>query len=269
SCAAGRRRIAVLGPRYRISRYPHPLPRHDIRRCHGWSSGRLPGDDLHGNMDRGNDRRARMDRPSACRIRNLEAGARTVRIISLWWRHNGAIVRPRGRHSGPSGSDVIAALCRNDPRPGPDHSKPHAGSHECATRIGAAFPCPRMSRCQALLFSPPASGRVGGDTRGRVKMPNLTRRKVLQLSAVGLVTSVGGAADVLAEDGARKVGVVHQGPISDTGWESFHARAWRAMEAAFPGKVKATVLDNILQAQDAERVFRQLASQGHKLLIGT
>ena len=33
--------------------------------------------------------------------------------------------------------------------------------------------------------------------------------------------------------------------------------------------MKATVLDNVQQAQDAERVFRQLASQGHQLVIGT
>jgi len=100
-------------------------------------------------------------------------------------------------------------------------------------------------------------------------MSNLTRRNLLQLSAAGLATSVGGTTNLLAQDGVLKVGVVHQGPISDTGWEFFQARAWRAMEAAFPGKVKATVLDNVLQAQDAERVFRQLAAQGHKLLMGT
>src|SRR6516164_6625135 len=100
-------------------------------------------------------------------------------------------------------------------------------------------------------------------------MSNLTRRNLLQLSTAGLAASLGATADLLAQDSVLKVGVVHQGPISDTGWESFHERAWRAMEAAFPGKVKATVLDNVLQAQDAERVFRQLAAQGHKLLMGT
>ena len=96
---------------------------------------------------------------------------------------------------------------------------------------------------------------------------SLTRRSLL-FSAGGLATT-GGATYLLAQDAVLKVGVVHQGPISDTGWESFHARATRAMEAAFPGKVKATVLDNVLQAQDAERIFRQLAEQGHKLLMGT
>jgi simple sugar transport system substrate-binding protein len=100
-------------------------------------------------------------------------------------------------------------------------------------------------------------------------MPYLTRRDLLRTSATGFAATIGGATNLLAQDAVLKVGVVHQGPISDTGWEFFQARAWRAMEAAFPGKVKATVLDNVQQAQDAERVFRQLAAQGHKLLMGT
>ena len=35
------------------------------------------------------------------------------------------------------------------------------------------------------------------------------------------------------------------------------------------GKVKVTVLENITQMQDGERLFRQLSTQGHKLIFGT
>ena len=41
------------------------------------------------------------------------------------------------------------------------------------------------------------------------------------------------------------------------------------MEAALPGKVKATAVTNVIAAQDAERVFRELAQQGHTLIFGT
>lgn len=100
-------------------------------------------------------------------------------------------------------------------------------------------------------------------------MGKLTRRGFLRNSALaGVAVAAGGARFARADD-LLKVGVVIQGPISDTGWNSFHDRAWKAMEAAFPGKLKATVLDNINQPQDAERVFRQLSVQGHKLIIGT
>ena len=101
-------------------------------------------------------------------------------------------------------------------------------------------------------------------------MSDLTRRSFLTRSALaGAALGVGPGQLAWAQDKVLKVGVVHQGPIADTGWEAFHARAWRAMEAEFGGRVKATVLDNVQQAQDAERVFRQLASQGHQLVIGT
>lgn len=101
-------------------------------------------------------------------------------------------------------------------------------------------------------------------------MSSMTRRQLLRsASLAGVSAALASVSRVFAEDEMLKVGVVHQGPISETGWEAFHARAWHAMEAAFPGKVKATVLDNVAQAQDAERVFRQLASSGHKLIMGT
>jgi basic membrane protein A and related proteins len=100
-------------------------------------------------------------------------------------------------------------------------------------------------------------------------MLNVTRRTFLQQTSAGLAAGAFGSTRLLAQDGVLKIGVVHQGPISDAGWEYFQARAWRAVEAALPGKVKVTALDNVAQAQDAERVFRQLAAEGHKLLMGT
>jgi len=100
-----------------------------------------------------------------------------------------------------------------------------------------------------------------------MKMYSMTRRNFLLSSAAG--ASVGFGPKAFAEDPVLKVGVVHQGPIAEFGWEAFHARAWRALEAKFGNKVKVTVLDNVQQAQDAERVFRQLAMQGNQLVMGT
>src|SRR5206468_11837309 len=97
----------------------------------------------------------------------------------------------------------------------------------------------------------------------------VTRRDFLQsASALGAVALGARSADALAQ-GPLRVGVVHQFPIGEVGWETQHALGWKAMEAAFPGKVKATVVSDVVQAQDAERVFRELASQGHGLIIGT
>ena len=100
-------------------------------------------------------------------------------------------------------------------------------------------------------------------------MFDLTRRSFLRNAAIAGVSAAAGGITAARADTPMKVGVVVQGAIGDTGWNSFHDRAWKAMEAALPGRLKATVLDNINQPQDAERVFRQLAVQDHKLIIGT
>ena len=98
----------------------------------------------------------------------------------------------------------------------------------------------------------------------------VSRRDFLnRASSLGLAALGGSALDAFAQQEMLRVGVVHQFPIGDVGWETQHALAWKAMESAFPGKVKTTVVTDVVQAQDAERVFRDLASQGHKLIIGT
>ncbi len=98
----------------------------------------------------------------------------------------------------------------------------------------------------------------------------VTRRDFLKAaSSLGVVALGGRAIDAIGQQGELRVGVVHQFPIGEVGWETQHALGWKAMEAAFPGKVKTTVVTDVVQAQDAERVFRDLASQGHKLIFGT
>ncbi|SFH84359.1 BMP family ABC transporter substrate-binding protein [Albimonas pacifica] len=103
-------------------------------------------------------------------------------------------------------------------------------------------------------------------------MTDLTRRRLLQgAAAAGLAAGLSplAARPVLAAGEKLKVGVIHMGAISDTGWEYFQAEAWRALQEEFPDQVEVTVLENITQIQDCERLFRQLSIQGHQLLFGT
>ena len=99
----------------------------------------------------------------------------------------------------------------------------------------------------------------------------IDRRDFLKrATALGIAALNGKTLDGLAaQQGVLKVGVVHQFPIGEVGWEAQHAQGWKAMEAALPGKVKATAVTNVIAAQDAERVFRELAQQGHTLIFGT
>lgn len=102
-------------------------------------------------------------------------------------------------------------------------------------------------------------------------MSVLTRRALMKTSAAAAIVSATSSVSPLfaSDDNTLKVGVVHFGPIGEVGWEKQHALALGAMEEKLGDKVKATVITDISQPQDAERVFRDLANKGHRLIFGT
>ena len=69
---------------------------------------------------------------------------------------------------------------------------------------------------------------------------------------------------------ALKVAFVYVGPVGDAGWTYAHDAARKQVEAQFGDKVKTTFVESVPEsAADAERVFRDLAGQGNKLIFGT
>ncbi len=64
-----------------------------------------------------------------------------------------------------------------------------------------------------------------------------------------------------------KVGVVHVAPISDAGWVHQHEQARVAVQSAFGDRVQARAVENVAEGPDAERVIRDLAATGHKLIF--
>jgi simple sugar transport system substrate-binding protein len=64
-----------------------------------------------------------------------------------------------------------------------------------------------------------------------------------------------------------KVGFVYVAPVTDTGWVHQHDEARKAVDAAFPGKVKTVFVENVPEGPDAERVIRDLAQQGAGLIF--
>lgn len=64
-----------------------------------------------------------------------------------------------------------------------------------------------------------------------------------------------------------KVGFVYVAPITEAGWVRQHEEGRKAVEAAFAGRVKTTYIENVPEGPDAERVIRDLAQQGHKLIF--
>ncbi|HET9957368.1 MAG TPA: BMP family ABC transporter substrate-binding protein [Polyangiaceae bacterium] len=66
-----------------------------------------------------------------------------------------------------------------------------------------------------------------------------------------------------------KIGFAYVGPVGDAGWTFAHDRGRKEIEAEFAGKVKTTFVENVPEAADAERVFRDLVDQGNRLIFGT
>lgn len=78
------------------------------------------------------------------------------------------------------------------------------------------------------------------------------------------------SAPAAAASEPLKVAFVYIGPVGDAGWTFAHDAGRKAVEAKFGDKVKTSFVENVPEsAADAERVFRDLASQGNKLIFGT
>ncbi len=78
------------------------------------------------------------------------------------------------------------------------------------------------------------------------------------------------AAPARAEDKAPlKIGFVYVTPIGEAGWTYQHDQGRLAMEKALGARVKTSVVESVAEGPDAERVMRDLATQGHKLIFAT
>lgn len=64
-----------------------------------------------------------------------------------------------------------------------------------------------------------------------------------------------------------KIGFVYVAPVTDAGWVRQHENGRKTVEAVLDGKVKTTYVENVAEGADAERVIRDLAQQGNKLIF--
>jgi len=65
------------------------------------------------------------------------------------------------------------------------------------------------------------------------------------------------------------VGFVYVSPIGEAGWTWQHDLGRKQMEKALGDKVKTKYVENVPESADAERVIRDLAQQGNKLIFTT
>ncbi|MCJ8297444.1 MAG: BMP family ABC transporter substrate-binding protein [Pseudomonadales bacterium] len=91
-------------------------------------------------------------------------------------------------------------------------------------------------------------------------------KKLLTGAVLGLSLATAGiaqAADPL------KIGFVYVGPVGDHGWSYQHDQGRLAVEKHFGDKVKTTFVESVPEGADAERVIRNLAKSGNKLIFTT
>jgi basic membrane protein A len=92
----------------------------------------------------------------------------------------------------------------------------------------------------------------------------------LLLSLIALACTA--AALVAAAEAAEepfKVAYVYVSPVSGAGWTYQHDIARKEMESALGGKVVTKYVENVPEGVDAERVIRELAQSGYKLIFTT
>jgi basic membrane protein A len=68
---------------------------------------------------------------------------------------------------------------------------------------------------------------------------------------------------------ALKVGFIYVGPVGDAGWTFAHDNGRKHIESKFGDKIKTTFVEKVPEGADAERVIRDLVSQGNKLIFAT
>ena len=92
---------------------------------------------------------------------------------------------------------------------------------------------------------------------------------------VAVVAAPASAAPMAAASAAPakaeplKIGFAYVGVPGDGGWTFAHDNARKAIEKEFGDKVVTSFVEKVPEAADAERVFRDMAGQGNKLIFGT
>ena len=101
-----------------------------------------------------------------------------------------------------------------------------------------------------------------------LRLGALTAVSLALLTACGKKEEAPAKADA-AKAEPLKIAFAYIGPVGDGGWTFAHDNGRKALEAALGDKIKTSFVENVPESADAERVMKDLASQGNKLIFGT
>jgi basic membrane protein A len=120
-------------------------------------------------------------------------------------------------------------------------------------------------------------------------MTDLQKRSLLKMAALTAVASAAlvgcgkkeepapapaaaapaASAPAPAKPEPLKIAFAYVGPVGDGGWTFAHDNARKALEKEFGDKIVTSFVENVPEGADAERVVRDMATQGNKLIFGT
>ena len=117
-------------------------------------------------------------------------------------------------------------------------------------------------------------------------MTDSKKRSLLKLAALSAVTSAAligcgkkeepapapapaPVAAAPAKVEPLKIAFAYIGPVGDGGWTFAHDNGRKAIEKEFGDKVVTSYVEKVPESADAERVIRDMAGQGNKLIFGT
>ncbi|MCA3238360.1 MAG: BMP family ABC transporter substrate-binding protein [Curvibacter sp.] len=113
-------------------------------------------------------------------------------------------------------------------------------------------------------------------------MTDLTKRRLFQAAAISTIAAAAligcGKKDEPATTPAPaappkaaplKIAFAYVGPVGDGGWTFAHDNGRKAIEKEFGDKVVTSFVEKVPESADAERVIRDMASQGNTLIFGT
>ncbi|MDP3168004.1 MAG: BMP family ABC transporter substrate-binding protein [Hydrogenophaga sp.] len=117
-------------------------------------------------------------------------------------------------------------------------------------------------------------------------MTDLKKRSLLKLAALSAVASAAligcgkkeepapapapaPVAAAPAKPEPLKIAFAYIGPVGDGGWTFAHDNGRKAIEKEFGDKVVTSYVEKVPESADAERVIRDMAGQGNKLIFGT
>ncbi len=90
--------------------------------------------------------------------------------------------------------------------------------------------------------------------------------RTVKLAAAAVLAA---APLAFAQAQPMKIGFVYVSPIGDAGWTFQHDQGRKEMEKALAGKVETKYVENVPEGADAERVIRELATSGNKIIFAT